>query len=112
VKTFAEPIFSDDQGNLVCQVHAKTIIATPTKHKPKAQKWTGLPPVSSRGLEDELPNMGNITISVNDQLPQTKGQSLNLNLDLDLVHPNQIKGRASITLKKINFDIIDGLVAP
>ena len=112
VKTFAEPFFSDDRGSLVCQVHAKTIIATPTKHKPKAQKWTGLPPVSSRGLEDELPNMGNITISVNDQLPQTKGQSLNLNLDLDLVHPNQIKGRASIILKKINFDMIDGLVAP
>ena len=56
--------------------------------------------------------MGNITISVNDQLPQTKGQSLNLNLDLDLVHPNQLKGRASIILKKINFDMIDGLVAP
>ena len=112
VKTFAEPIFSDDQGSLVCQVHAKAIIATPTKHKPKSQKWSGLPALSLRGLEDELPNMGNITISVNDQLSQTKGQSLNLNLDLDLLHPNQIKGRAIIILKKINFDMIDGLVAP
>jgi len=102
VLTYAKPYFLEDHASLIFEVSAKAIVATPTKHHPKAKRWEGLTPLSLSDLDNELPNNGQIDVTLNEQSSQADGPTFDLNLNLKL--PIALKGHGKITLNKIEFD--------